>query len=219
VKGFNSFLELNYLHPNRNKPDTGIYNLLGITNGQPYVVLRLVAWGGHHDFGHSGLSTAVQEQIVSLLSKDYKVFISSETALPEFFEPYRIRLPSYKIHDLLAFATLFIGESGTMAGESVILGTPVIYVNSLPLMGYLQEAQRNGLLFHFSDDQQVALKVEELLAMKDVKETFRANHRKHLEGKIDGTSFLVWFLENYPKSAEIMRSDPEYQLEFDPIKY
>ena len=35
-----------------------------------------------------------------------------------------------------------------------------------------------------------------------------------LAEKIDVTSFLVWFTENYPKSKQTMKINPEYQLKF-----
>jgi hypothetical protein len=35
-----------------------------------------------------------------------------------------------------------------------------------------------------------------------------------LSKQIDVTAFLVWFIENYPESAQIMKKDPDYQLRF-----
>ena len=35
-----------------------------------------------------------------------------------------------------------------------------------------------------------------------------------LDDKIDVTSFLVWFVENYPKSFQLMNENPDYQLKF-----
>jgi len=32
--------------------------------------------------------------------------------------------------------------------------------------------------------------------------------------KIDVTAFLVWFVEYYPKSAKIMKENPDYQYNF-----
>ncbi|GJM29967.1 MAG: hypothetical protein DHS20C17_26020 [Cyclobacteriaceae bacterium] len=211
---FKSNLELNYLHPNRFRPDPGIFDSLGIDRSQPYVVMRLVGWGGHHDVGHNGISESAQKQIVEKLSERYKVFISSENPLPEHFEAYRMPLPPHQIHHLLAFASLFVGESGTMANESVVLGTPVIYVNSLPLMGYLREAEACNLLFHFKNDDGLMLKVGELMEYGDIKSAFSDSHKKLLNNKIDGSGFMSWFLENYPDSIAIMDQDPDFQLKF-----
>ena len=35
-----------------------------------------------------------------------------------------------------------------------------------------------------------------------------------LADKIDITSFMVWFIENYPNSSDIMKKNPEYQYNF-----
>jgi len=35
-----------------------------------------------------------------------------------------------------------------------------------------------------------------------------------LSDKIDVTAFMVWFVENYPESAKIMKENPEYQWSF-----
>ena len=37
---------------------------------------------------------------------------------------------------------------------------------------------------------------------------------KMLHEKIDVTAFYVWFIENYPQSAKIMKENPDYQLRF-----
>jgi hypothetical protein len=35
-----------------------------------------------------------------------------------------------------------------------------------------------------------------------------------LADKIDVTAFLVWFIENYPKSETLMKKEPEFQVKF-----
>ena len=35
-----------------------------------------------------------------------------------------------------------------------------------------------------------------------------------LSEKIDVTTFMVWFIENYPGSVKTMKDDPDYQLRF-----
>ena len=35
-----------------------------------------------------------------------------------------------------------------------------------------------------------------------------------LKDKIDVTAFYLWFIENYPESAQGMRSNPDYQYRF-----
>ncbi len=77
-------------------------------------------------------------------------------------------------------------------------------------MGYLQEARKNGLLFHFQNDDHIVNKVMDIIKKKPSKEMYMENLKKHLDGKIDTTNFFVWFLENYPSSVQKLHSEPEY---------
>ncbi len=213
---FNSFTELFYLHTNYYKPDEQIYSLLNIEKDQKYVLLRFVSWHANHDIGHSGLNHETKNQLIELLlDKGFKVFISSESdKIEPEFEPFVINVPPERIHDILNFCSLFISESGTMASEAAVLGTPVVYVNSLPLMGYLEEEQRCGLLFHFPSSENVTDKVKEILSIPDPTQLYKTRSKKMLEGKIDITAFLIWFIENYPSSVTIMKENPGYQDRF-----
>ena len=46
------------------------------------------------------------------------------------------------------------------------------------------------------------------------RDIWRKKRDRMLADKIDVTAFLVWFVENYPKSAIIMKANPDYQLKF-----
>lgn len=213
---FNSFTELFYLHSNYFSPDKEIKSLLNIKQDEKYVLLRFVSWEANHDFGHSGLNMNTRKELINLfIEKGYKVFISSESdRIDPVFEPYLINIPPERMHDVLKYCELLVSESGTMASEAAILATPVVYVNSLPLMGYLEEEQKAGLLFHFPSSKRVLEKVNEILSIPDFKEVFNSRCQKMLDDKIDVTSFLVWFIENYPESFRIIKENPDYQDRF-----
>jgi len=212
---FNSFVELFYLHPDYFSPSKDVLRILNIKESEKFILLRFVSWSANHDIGHSGLTLETKKQLVLTLTENYRVFISTEEENPDiFFEPYLLKIPPEKIHDLLNYAHLFIAESGTMASEAAILGTPVIYVNSLPLMGYLKEEMNTGMLFHYKNSQNVMEKVLELLQCIDLKQEFIHNHNNLLSNKINITAFLVWFIENYPESVKIMKTNPDYQFRF-----
>lgn len=213
---FNSFTELFYLHKNYYSPDPEVLKLLGLFNNEKYVLLRFGSWKALHDISHHGLDLNTKNKLVNLLEKrGFRVFISdeAENTEPNFIK-YLIKIPPEYIHDVLFYAELFVSEGGTMASEAAILGTPVVYVNSLPLMGYLQEEQKQGLLFPFSSSDGIIEKVEELLSYSNLKEICQTRKQNLLAGKIDPTAFLVWFVEKYPESSRIMEEDPDYQLRF-----
>ena len=83
-------MELAYLHPNYFKPDKEILSILGVNEGEKYVIVRFVSWAAAHDFGHLGISFENKKKAVIEMSKFAKVFISSEKELPEDLKPYQI---------------------------------------------------------------------------------------------------------------------------------
>ena len=113
------------------------------------------------------------------------------------------------MHDALAYATLFIGESATMASECAMLGTPAIFVNSLSA-GTLEEQEKYGLIFGFRNSEGALEKAIDLLNTPSLKQEFQKLSREMLSGKIDVTAFMVWFVENYPESVKIMKENPSY---------
>ena len=210
---FAGFMELCALHPKRFSPDTKILETLNIKPTEEYVLLRFVSWEASHDVGHSGISLELKMQLVSELKKKFRVFISSESKLPPEFEPYRIKIQPQQMHDVLAHATLFIGEGATMASECAMLGTPAIYVNSLDA-GTLQEQTNYGLIYSFRNSTGVFEKVKELLATPNIKALWKQKQTKMLSEKMDVTAFMIWLVENYPASVNELKTNPELQKHF-----
>lgn len=210
---FQSFMELCYLHPNYFTPNNNIYTLLGIEPSQKYVLLRFVSWNASHDIGQVGLNIETKRFIIDNLKNKFKIFISSEGNLPDEFERYRVKIPVHRMHDVLAFAHLFIGEGATMASECAMLGTPAIYVNSLDV-GYLKEQEKRGLITGFRNSFNVNLKIAEWLSNENLHSEIKARRDIMLKEMIDPTKMLVWFIENYPESVKIMKENPDYQYNF-----
>jgi len=209
---FNGFMEQCYLNKKYFTPNN-ISTLLKLKEDEKYIILRFVSWGASHDMGHSGLDNKSKIEIVDTLSKDYKVFISSESKLPEQFLKYKLNISPEKMHDVLGNAHLFIGEGATMASECAILGTPAIYVNSLNA-GTLRAQERSGSIFGFRNSNGVLEKALELLENINLREFFKTKQKILLQESIDVTNFMVWFIENYPKSIKILKENPDYQKRF-----
>lgn len=210
--------ELAYLHPKRFIPDESILNELGIINGEKYVIIRFVSWNASHDIGHTGICYENKIKAVEEFGRFAKVFISSEKELPVSLERFRIPIKPHRIHDAIAFASLVFGESSTMVEEAAMLGVPGIYLfnNSTFYTKHLE--QQHGLIFNYSEsesDQESAIdKAIELIKDTDINSIWQLKRQKLLEQKIDVTAFLVWFIENYPQSAKIMKENPNYQYNF-----
>ena len=210
--------ELAYLHPNRFEPDKKVLNELGVNENEKYVIIRFVAWQASHDYGHQGISFENKLWAVKEFKKYARVFISSEGKLPDELKQYKIPIPAEKMHDAIAFASLVVGESFTLLSEAAVLGTPAILMHDTHCY-YLQEQQRRyNLSFNYSEsaeDQITAInKAIEILRIKDIKQEWHKRKESLLRDKIDVTTFLVWFVENYPESFKVMKKNPNYQLHF-----
>jgi len=214
---FDGNIELFYLHPNRFQPREDVSRLLGIEKGQPYVVMRFVSWDAYHDKGLKGFTDAKKIKAVKAFSKYTRVFISAEKDLPPDLEPYKIQIPPEKMHDVLAHASLFFGESATMASESAVLGTPAVYLDQIG-RGYTDEEEAYGLVSNYknalSDQEQAIQKGLNLLKNPNLKEEMHKNRQRFLENKIDVTAFMAWFVESFPESKRKMLDDPDYQGRF-----
>lgn len=211
---FNSYMELFYLHPKYFTPDESILTSYGLKSNEKYFILRFVSWNASHDIGQNGLSYNSKINLINKLSGLGKVLISSEAPLPDELLSYQIKIRPEHLHHFLAFAALYIGEGSTTASECAVLGTPTIYVNSL-IVGYCKEQnEKYGLCHHFINENGVIEMAEEIIKNEFSSKRCKTQRLKMLDEKIDGTAFLVWFIENYPESENIMRKDPDYQYNF-----
>jgi len=201
--------ELAYLHPNVFTPDESVLDILRVKQGEKYAIVRFVAWKASHDIGHCGISYENKIKLVNTLSKHLRVFISSESELPKELKKFQINVPAEQMHNALAFAQLFVGESSTMASESAVLGTPTIYINDSQL-GYTNDCDKYGLLYSYtgSGENQLAAikKAEELSLKQNTKEEYLPKREKLLADKIDVSAFLIWFVENYPESVKEVKA-------------
>ncbi len=140
--------ELAYLHPDRFTADASVLDEVGLSRDDDYVVLRLIAWGASHDVGQGGFGD-VTEVVERLEATGRKVLITAEGDLPDEVADRQATIDPHRLHDLLYYADLFVGEGATTAVESAVLGTPAVYVNTLS-MGYTDELdERYDLLYGF----------------------------------------------------------------------
>ncbi len=207
---YKGYHELAYLHPNRFIPDDKILNEIGLKKGDIFFVLRFNAFKAHHDTGIKGISLNDRRRLVSMLSVKGRVLISAEREIEAEFRDYQINFPNEKIHSLLYFATMFIGDSQTMTSEAAVLGTPAIRCNSFAgRISYLEEQEHKyALTYGFTPNQvdKMFQKIEELLSKPDLQHVWNLRRLKMLNDKIDVTKFFVDFIENYPFSIQYQKS-------------
>lgn len=214
---YHGFQKLAYLHPKRFTPDRNIADKY-VDISKPYFLLRFAKLNAHHDEGIRGIDTENALHIIKMLKPFGNIYISSERKLHPELENYRIQIETLDIHHLLAFSSMYIGDSQSMAVEAAMLGIPSVRFNDFAgKIGVLEELEHKyGLTYGIKTSQPDKLfeKIEEWLAISNLREEFQKRRHKMLADKIDVTAFLVWFIENYPKSVKIIKENPNYQLRF-----
>lgn len=215
---FKGTKELAYLHPDKFVPNKEVLEKLGLKHGEKYVLLRFVAWTASHDFGHKGISNSNKLKFINEIASVARVFISSEYDLPDEIVQLQVKIAPEEILSVLYYADLLFGESATMASESAIMGTPAIFINDANISYTQEQEKRYDLVYNFTesevDQERSIMKALELLQIQDLKLTWRAKSKRLIQQSINLTSFLVWFIENYPASFKIMKENPDYQERF-----
>ncbi len=209
---FDGYMELTHLAPNYFKPDPEILKQYGIDATEKFFIVRFVSWDASHDMGQTGLTLSQKEKVVELLQQHGRVLISSESKLPQQLEGYKIKINPVHLHHFLAYAQLYIGEGATTAAESIILGTPAIYINTLDAGTISEQAEKYGLISLRKSDQVISI-IQNLL-QTDYKQKARENRDSLLNDKIDVTAFMVWLLNDYPKNKWVLKNNPAIQYQF-----
>ena len=216
---FNGTMDIAYLHPKYYESNIKYLEDLNLL-GKTYFFLRFVNWNATHDFGHSGFSVEGKAKIIEILTKYGEVIISSEVRLPSEFRKYLFKGDPSEIHTVLQNASLVISESGSMATEAATLGTLSIMVNtSANYFGVFEYIHSFGNLFYFDNEIQAIEQIEDILSRNDFKESSMRNAQKYIRQTINLTDFMVWFIENYPKSFGIMKMNSGYQENFKSLIY
>ena len=176
--------------------------------------MRFASLHAHHDSGIKGINTEIAQRLIDILKPHGRIYITSERPLEPQFEEYRIKINPLDMHHVMAFASLYIGDSQTMAAEAGVLGVPFVRFNDfVGRIGYLRELEDKyelGYGIKASAEgsvDQLCSRVEELVSMPSAERTatFATRRQQMLSDKIDCAKFLTWFIENYPQSAEQTR--------------
>lgn len=214
---YKGYKALAHLHPNHFSPDISVLKE-DLQSGQPFFLIRCTGFGATHDLNKSGISDEVLFRLEELLVPHGRFFITSERTLPEQLQQYSLKIKKNDIAHYIAFAKIFIGDSTTMSSEAAVLGTPSVefdeYFYEIEQMVELEKKYKLITCYRTNEQKEMLEKVSELLDMPDLKELYAKRRQKLLDATIDVSSFLVWFYENYPQSAESYFMNPEIQNRF-----
>lgn len=195
--------ELAYLHPNRFTPDPTVLQHAGIQEGERFFIMRFVALKGHHDVGQQGLTIEQKQQLVNLLKEQGRVIITSERAIEPEFEQYRLPVPPEEIHSLMAYCSLFVGDSQTMTSEAAVLGVPALKCNTfagrLSVPNMLEE--KYGLCYAYTPDRfdDLYRHTEKLLQTEPsaLRNEWQEKRGRMLHDMTDPTEFFVNCIEHH----------------------
>ena len=197
---FNGFFEDCYLHPSVFRPRKDIITDIGIDVNLPYFILRFISWTANHDINKYGFSSTDKMDIVNFLIKYGRVYISSEGKLPDELNKYKLKIPASKLHDVLHFATMYIGDSQTMATEAALLGTPAIRYNSFvgpnDMSNFIVLEKKHQLLRNFSEIHDVKACMNEFIINPENKKSWLMKRRKYYSTKSDANSTIKKYILN-----------------------
>jgi len=189
---YRGFHELAYLHPARFEPDGDRLRANGVDPDEPYSVVRLVAMDAHHDRGNEGFPPETVRRLVDELGGHGAVYVTSEAPLPDDLALHAAPVPVDAMHDLLAFADCYVGDSSTMATEAAVLGTPSVRYNPLDReMGNFEQLGEAGLVRSHRDPGSAADAAIELAADPDAEKRWQRRRRGLLAENIDVTAYVT----------------------------
>lgn len=214
---YDGYMKLAYLHPNFFTPNESIIHEYGIH--EKFILIRLSQLSAHHDINIRGLNFKVIEEIITLAEKaNYNIYITSESKIDDRFSQYKLNIRFNDMHHVLAVAGILISDSQSMSMEAAMLGVPSLRFSDFAgRISVLEELEHKyGLTYGIPTDNPSKLinKLKEFLSNSNLKDDFVSRRKKMLADKINVTSFLTWFIDNYPESKKIMKENPDYQYKF-----
>jgi uncharacterized protein len=189
-KRVDGFFEESYLSPNTFLPDKKILLRHKIDFDKPFFILRFISWNANHDIGQYGFTDDQKIELVKLLKQYGVVYISAESSnVPDKLIMHLLKIPSNEIHHVLHYASLYIGDSQTMATESALLGTPSLRYNSFvgpnDMSNFVVLEEKLGMLNNYSDYSTMMNDLEKMLKDPRLKTRMLKKRDKYFQRKKD----------------------------------
>ena len=182
---YNGYHELAYLHPKHFYPDKSVLTDNGIKDNEKFFFIRKTSGNAVENIGQVLLKNHELLTLVSDLERMGKVFLSIEGEIPPMLEKYIISTDAHKIHSLLHYAHLYIGDS--------LLGTPSISISSEGfLLGNFDElCDRYELGYRFRSLGAASSKIINLSKKSIMNSDWKIKRKKLLDEKIDVSEFQL----------------------------
>lgn len=193
-----SYHALSYLHPKYFEADEAVLNDLEIDKSKRLFLLRFVSFSAFHDTRAYSLSFDEKLMLVHFLQKYGRVLISCEGPYPKEFEPMIFRADPSKMHSLLAYCDLVVGDSQTMTAEAAVLGVPSVRCNTfVGKISYLEELEhRYDLTYGYQPHAftEAFTKIQTLVTTENLREIWQKKRMVMLEDKLPLADWIYHFI-------------------------
>lgn len=194
--GYNGYQKMAYLNPKFFQPSRDqVKDIVG--DIKDFFIIRLVSLSAGHDVmaKSTGLNELIIDELITELAEKGRIFISSEEKINSKYDKFKLELSPNKIHHLLAYASLVIGDSQTMCIEAGLLGTPFIrfndFVGKISVLNEIENSYGLGYGIQTNKPEMVLEKTREILSIPDYKKLWQARRDKLFDEKIDVTGFFT----------------------------
>ena len=196
---YNGYHELAYLHQNHFSPDRSVLSEIGIEESDRFFVVRKTSGKAVENIGQSLMNNEDLIDLVQILESQGRVLLTIEGQVPPVLQKNIVSIKPNKIHSLLYYAHLFVGDSLTMFTESALLGTPSISISSEGfLLGNFDEiCSRYELGFRFRSIREALGKIKILLEDNRLKKDWQIKRERLLAEKRDVSQFQIDLINDY----------------------
>ncbi len=179
---YDGYHELAYLHPRRFDPDPASVRNVDIDPNAPFFLLEV----GESD-EVDGFSAEGRTTLASYLSTYGTVHALGEGRVDRELVSSRLDAADPALHDVLAFADLYVGTDATRATEAALLGTPAVRLNpgGGPDSAHLEELEARGLLDRYSREADAIRRVRELVPNPAARSVWRQRRDTLVASKVD----------------------------------
>jgi hypothetical protein len=197
---FRGFKECAYLHPETFTPSGDVREKLGVADDERFALVRLNAFGSHHDVGQSGFSPGDRRRLIEELSEDVTVFVSDEGDDVDVasLDAHPFDLHPARLHDALAAANLLVADTQTIVTEAALLGTPAVRSNSFVGendMGNFKALAEADLVRNVGSFERVKTVAPDL-ATPDANERWEARRDDYVSDLVNLTDLITTVAEN-----------------------
>lgn len=186
-----------FLHPDQFSPDPDVRRRY-LGDDEEFCVVRFSAHDASHDRRISGITPEGRETILERLNSFGPVLVSVEREGLRLVRPSgeSVQVAPEDFHQLLATASLFVGDSQSVAAEAAILGVPALRLSGFTGRAfYLGLLESQGLMRNFRPGEEAGLVAELDRVISNANELKHAARRQAELLNVASEDLVGWFAQ------------------------